>query len=510
MGTLVHIGIIMFCCGLSRSARVLVFPLSHMSHIIYHAKIAQLLAEEGHTVDIILPTYTKIPELITETNIRILSYEVNSTLADLHKKVLSKVLIDYVMSRTSFERFVNFMKIFMERDPSWDEMKPNLLNDEYVRAQLETTHYDVAVVDKMALKAYTALNFSTKFPVILFGTLIYEWVIGVPSLPSFVPIFISTFDDKMSFLQRFLNTVAYTINYILLTVVLPDPPISVSKFPQLCSMYFVLDDVAVSYPRPTTPNIIFVGDAIPSPSKPLLPNIARFVESAERGVILVSFGTYISNLPYDLASKFCSAFERIPQKVIWKITNQTICGYPTDKVLALDWIPQNDLLGHPNVKLFISHCGKNSLLESIYHATPILAFPTAIDQPYNAQLVESRGLGHQMRLGEFSADDLASNITGILENRTILSKVQGASLLMRNKTDTPSKRISYWIEHMAAYGDTYLRSNAMDLNVLQFYCLDVLLAIMAIVALVITINVYLLKTLFRCFGSVSIRKMKVA
>ncbi|OWK13664.1 hypothetical protein Celaphus_00017443, partial [Cervus elaphus hippelaphus] len=35
------------------------------------------------------------------------------------------------------------------------------------------------------------------------------------------------------------------------------------------------------------------------------------------------------------------------------------------------WIPQNDLLGHPKTKAFITHVGGNGISEAIYHVIPM-------------------------------------------------------------------------------------------------------------------------------------------
>ncbi len=52
-----------------------------------------------------------------------------------------------------------------------------------------------------------------------------------------------------------------------------------------------------------------------------------------------------------------------------------------------DWAPQNDVLGHPAVKAFVTHAGINSLYEAAYHAKPILSIPLISDQPANAAKV---------------------------------------------------------------------------------------------------------------------------
>lgn len=57
------------------------------------------------------------------------------------------------------------------------------------------------------------------------------------------------------------------------------------------------------------------------------------------------------------------------------------------------WFPQNDILAHPNVKVFISHCGKGGVTEAKYHAVPVLAIPLFAEQPGNAKIIVSEGWG---------------------------------------------------------------------------------------------------------------------
>ncbi|KAL7097841.1 hypothetical protein ACP275_10G168600 [Erythranthe tilingii] len=57
------------------------------------------------------------------------------------------------------------------------------------------------------------------------------------------------------------------------------------------------------------------------------------------------------------------------------------------------WAPQTKILGHANVGGFVSHCGWNSLMESMYFGVPIIAMPMHVDQPVNARLVEEVGVG---------------------------------------------------------------------------------------------------------------------
>ena len=62
-------------------------------------------------------------------------------------------------------------------------------------------------------------------------------------------------------------------------------------------------------------------------------------------------------------------------------------------VKLFSWLPQNDILGHPKVKLFITHGGNNGQLESLFHAVPMLTIPFTGDQHYNAERIVARGYG---------------------------------------------------------------------------------------------------------------------
>ena len=62
-------------------------------------------------------------------------------------------------------------------------------------------------------------------------------------------------------------------------------------------------------------------------------------------------------------------------------------------IKIVDWLPQNDLLAHKDIKAFVSHVGHNSLYESAYHGVPLIAFPLYGDQQSNAKKAERFGLG---------------------------------------------------------------------------------------------------------------------
>lgn len=51
------------------------------------------------------------------------------------------------------------------------------------------------------------------------------------------------------------------------------------------------------------------------------------------------------------------------------------------------WAPQVEVLAHPAVSSFMTHCGWNSVLESLVHSVPLIAWPLYAEQRMNAVLL---------------------------------------------------------------------------------------------------------------------------
>ncbi|KAG9447685.1 hypothetical protein H6P81_013813 [Aristolochia fimbriata] len=66
-------------------------------------------------------------------------------------------------------------------------------------------------------------------------------------------------------------------------------------------------------------------------------------------------------------------------------------------ILVRKWAPQLEILAHESTGAFLSHCGWNSVLESMSQGVPIIAWPLASDQFYNSKMMEEE-LGVSLEL----------------------------------------------------------------------------------------------------------------
>lgn len=105
------------------------------------------------------------------------------------------------------------------------------------------------------------------------------------------------------------------------------------------------------------PGIIYYGGAHIKSPKPLPNYLQEFMDSAEHGVIYFSLGSHLqsSKLPKENIEAFVNVFRTLEQRIIWKFEDETY-KVPSN-VLIGKWLPQSDILAHPNMVLFITHGG---------------------------------------------------------------------------------------------------------------------------------------------------------
>lgn len=154
------------------------------------------------------------------------------------------------------------------------------------------------------------------------------------------------------------------------------------------------DEILTGYLLPKLPHMEFTPTLTASPPKPIQDAaIAEWADDATTGFVLCSFGSMIAAFrPKHLETLF-GLFEKLQLPVIMRLKTETIPrGVSVPKnVLVRDWLPQNDLLAHPNVRLFVSHAGTNGIGESLYHGVPILAVPSFGAQHIIANRMEAQG-----------------------------------------------------------------------------------------------------------------------
>lgn len=249
-------------------------------------------------------------------------------------------------------------------------------------------------------------------------------------------------------------------------------------------------DFAIDYPRPITPATKVVGPILPKPPKPLPLQLEQFISANSNGTIIVSFGSVVTGLKYVTnVQMMFNTLGRLPYNVIWKYSEDYSHPIPTN-VLTKNWLPQNDLLGHPNVKAFITHCGMNSILEAAYHGVPMVGIPIFGDQIIHAQKIPYQHLGVVLDINKMTAEDLYNSIINVTTDTTITGNSSRVSRLIKNRPNgrTPAQEAGDWIDFaLNSQGGRYLRTEEYNLPWYKLYLIDVFAILCIIIVILITV-----------------------
>ncbi|XP_022166883.1 UDP-glucuronosyltransferase 2C1-like [Myzus persicae] len=150
------------------------------------------------------------------------------------------------------------------------------------------------------------------------------------------------------------------------------------------------------------------------------------------------------------------------------------------------WLPQNDILAHPNVKLFITHGGLHSIEEAVYNAKPVIGIPFFGDQFSNMRLVEKIGYGKLITFDQLTEESFGNAVEEVITNPAFKDKAMIQSRMYRDQSMKPLDRAIYWIEYVIRNdGAQYLKAGSIGLNTAQYFLFDVTLFLLLLTAIIV-------------------------
>lgn len=136
-------------------------------------------------------------------------------------------------------------------------------------------------------------------------------------------------------------------------------------------------------------------------------------------VVFLCFGS-MGSFSEDQVREIACALEQCGYRFVWSLRRpppKGKMGYPSDYTnpeaalpegflermatvgRVIGWAPQVAVLAHPAVGGFVSHCGWNSILESLWYGVPVATWPLYSEQQFNAfEMVRELGLSVEIRM----------------------------------------------------------------------------------------------------------------
>ncbi|MEQ2315303.1 hypothetical protein AMECASPLE_020933 [Ameca splendens] len=492
------------------AGNILVYPLDG-SHWINMKILLEELHTRGHNITIIRASSSwYIPEkspLYTSITV-----EMGKDVKDFFDEFIQeqlKVQREGLSLIAFFKLTKKFMSFLHVGHTLWCDTAARIFENPKLLKSLMDSQYNLVLTDPGIGPGVVIAKY-LKLPLVLN----VRWITSgeghfvlAPSPLSYIPVIPGPgLTDKMNFIQRIRNIFSYSIilfqqNFVLAPIynAMCDKYIEggcdIVSLLQDADIWLFRSDFVFEFPRPTMPNVVYIGGFQCKPAQPLPANLEEFVKSAgEHGVIIMTLGTLVNALPEEIVEEIAHVFAEMPQKVIWKHRGKrpSTLGNNT---LIVDWMPQKDLLGHPQIKVFVAHGGTNGVQEAICYGVPVLGIPLFFDQYDNLLRLQERGAAKIIQLHEVSGHTFQRGIKDVLHNDSYRHNMQRLSHLHKDQPVPPMDQATFWVEYVMRHkGAPHLRTEAYRMPWYSYYCLDVLFFLMTVV----TMLLFSVFAIFRC------------
>ncbi|XP_030747029.1 UDP-glucuronosyltransferase 1-6-like isoform X1 [Sitophilus oryzae] len=455
---------------------LIVFPVPARSHYILGNSLSKGLANLGHDVTFIAAFSEPNPP---------------KTLKQIVLKELGEVRDEQPRNMFEMADISPFFQIFFLNGIGAMMTERVLEHPDTQKLLHSNEKFDAVIMEQFMSDALTALGHHFNAPLIVFSTLgANRWVnnlVANPEPASYVPdLFLSTSSEEMAFTERAYNLIFGMVAQLnLYYLVYPkQKKIAEKYFPGIpdfekihsnVSLVLLNSHESIGQPVPHVPNMIDIGGYHVQPPKALPKDLQDFMDSAKEGIIYFSMGSNLvpSQMPIRTKNVILKVLGSRKEKVLWKWDEDQLENKPANVKIS-KWFPQQDILAHPNCKLFITHGGLLSTTETVTMGVPILAFPIFGDQKLNAKRAESLGFGKSLEFSSITEEELASTLNELLSNPKYKKNAKLRSQLLKDRPVKPIELADYWIKYVVKYGGApHLRVAGIRLPFYKYWFLDV-------------------------------------
>lgn len=370
------------------------------------------------------------------------------------------------------------------------------LNNQKVKNLIrsKSKKFDLVIMEQFFHESFLMFGHKFQAPIVTLGTFGYadnmDRSMGIMTPWSFVPHIALPYKDRMNFWERCHNVFVSVVDLIgrrwyylpeqqklaeKYFKDVPGPLPSLLKLERNVSLMLINSHISIDAPRPRMPGLVDVGGIHIKPTKPLPKNIKDFLDGAKHGAIYFSLGSYVrsNQMPKKKVKMILEAFRQLPQRVLWKYEDSSIGPLP-ENIMISEWMPQNDILAHKNLKLFITHGGIFGTQEGIFHGVPFLFMPLFADQHRNTLKSVNDGLGQSINFADLTTELLLDRIRKVISNKTYSENMKRASLVFRDNLVPPMEEAMYRIEYVIRHkGAPHTKSASVNLQWYEYFLLDV-------------------------------------
>lgn len=464
---------------------LVVYPSTAFSHHQVQQSVTRELLRRGHHVTVITP-------FLFERD------HPNITLVD----------VSFLFNEFDLEAFTKasniftFMRLLTREYPkAFDKMFASDAVQQVIRNE-NNIKYDAVIVENLGFAAIHA--FGPHFNTTLIGLSSLSMPIfaynelGDTNHPVLHPMDFVQVPSDANLIQRWVALYKdIAVRYWAYFSYLPANDFLMDKyFPHLKTngvklmgaLDFGIENVAVElgYSQPIVPNTKKIGFLHVRPPQPLPSDLQAFLDAATNGVIYVSFGSNVqsSKLGSARIQMMLETFAVLKYHVLWKFEDERLIRDKPKNVMIVKWVPQQDVLAHKHVKLFVTQGGAQSREEAIERGVPMLVIPFYGDQTPNGAKVEQLGIGKMLPQVDFNREAFETTINSIVQQSNYKEKVMKLRALVKDAIMPPVEQAAWWIEYaIRNRGAAHLKYKGAQMSFVQYYFLDIFAAHLVLIYL---------------------------
>ncbi|XP_055920184.1 UDP-glycosyltransferase UGT5-like [Eupeodes corollae] len=472
-------------------ARILgLFPYPGKSHFDFFHPLFLGLAEAGHEVTVVSYFPNKQP-VANYTDLTLDSLPVIVNYVDLK-------MIEMLHFWLREIRLANFVVLHQLGVEACDAAFQSNAIKEVLKSSKK---FDVVLVENFSNDCMLAIAHKLGAPVVgLTSHAPMPWHynrMGSPFVSSFMPNHFLGHSSEMSFLQRLNNIVHQRLANFLYDFVTQRatnnmirkyygdsvPPIE--DLVMNTSLMLINQHYSLNGPTPYTPGIVEIGGLHIQKAKPLDKELKQVLDNAKNGAIYVSWGSMVrpETLPEEKKNALIKALSQFDQLILLKWPKSSIPNVPKNFYLR-DWMPQRDILCHPNVKVFMTHGGLLGTTEGCHCGVAVVATPFFGDQFLNVAAIEARNAGVTLHYRDLQEENIVKALRKAL-SPSVQESAKIISEAFRNRPMPPLELAIWWIENVVRTKGLPLAVNSSSkMHWFTYYNIDVYIALLTILFLV--------------------------
>jgi UDP:flavonoid glycosyltransferase YjiC (YdhE family) len=124
-----------------------------------------------------------------------------------------------------------------------------------------------------------------------------------------------------------------------------------------------------------------------------------------------------SKMPLEKRKIILNGLSSRKEKIILKWDDENSSkSLDRKKFFISNWLPQADILAHPNTKVFVTHGGLLGSTEAVYHGIPVVGIPIFGDQRLNMARAQTAGWGVRVDYTNLTGSSFSWALKEVLEN----------------------------------------------------------------------------------------------